>query len=74
MDDTKRIHTEERIVGRRATFHVYTQTPSGRTRTYDVSYAADPHNAAIDVLAGYRELGSRRVLVRVVACDQSITL
>lgn len=71
---TNRVHSEERMCGKRARFHVYHQTPSGKTKRFDISYADTADEAAADMVQSYKELGSKIEVMFVVPLNQNITI
>lgn len=70
---TTRIHSEERICGKRATFHVFHKTAKGKPR-FDISYEATPEKACSNMVALYAELRSKIEVIGFVRCDQTVTL
>lgn len=71
---TTRIHSEERICGKRATFHVFHKTVKGNKPRFDISYAETPEKACSDMVALYAEVRSKIEVYAFVRCDQTVTL
>lgn len=63
-----RIHSSERLVGRRATFHVYYTDGKGRRR-FDASWAKTPDGAVSQICGSLKTLRDAATDVKVVACE-----
>lgn len=66
-----KVHSEERIAGKRATFHVYHATKAAGLKRFDVSYAATAEEAAARTVSHYR---NRVDVLFVVPVDQFISI
>lgn len=71
---TQRIHSEERLVGKRATFHIFHTSPTGKNGRYDISYEATPEAAIKNMEDDCRQMRMKIVVVGFARCDQSVAL
>jgi hypothetical protein len=70
-----RVHSEERLVGKRAPFHVYYTTRSGALQ-FSPAYpeTLTPEAAKAYAEAIFKQLRMKATVTRVIATDPSISL
>lgn len=68
-----RVHSEERIAGKRASFHIYHKDSKGRAR-FDISYANEASLAASSMVKLYRELRTNITVMWIVPCNQRVAI